>query len=479
MARIETDYLVVGAGAVGMAFADALVAHSDADVVLVDRRHRPGGHWHDAYPFVRLHVPSAYYGVSSLPLGRDRVDTDGPNAGMYELASAAEIRAYFDAVLDEVLLPTRRVRFLGLHDHEPGPDGPRLVNRLTGERTDVTVRRAVVDATYLEGQVPSRHTPSFTVAPGVSCVPVNALVEPAGPASGYVVMGSGKTGIDACLWLLDHGVPPERIRWVRPRDAWLLDRARWQPLDQLGSMLEGLAVELEALAAAASVDDLFRRLESGGQLLRIDERVEPTMFRCATVSAHELERLRRITDVVRLGRVRRIELDRIVLDDGEVPTDPATVHVDCTAAGIRRTPPRRTFEPGRITVQPVRSCLPTFNAALTGYVEATRDDDAEKNRLCPPNPYPATAHDWLRTLAASMAASKAWNAAPDVLAWVSATRLNPLRGVEERSTDPRVAAALGRYVTSLKPAVAALQRMVVQLEVPAPAAPPATDRAPV
>ncbi len=42
---IETDHLVVGAGAAGMAFVDALIAACDADVVMVDRRHRPGGHW--------------------------------------------------------------------------------------------------------------------------------------------------------------------------------------------------------------------------------------------------------------------------------------------------------------------------------------------------------------------------------------------------------------------------------------------------
>jgi len=82
--EIETDYLVVGAGATGMAFADALVAESDADVVLVDRRHRPGGRWLDAYPFVRLHQPSAYDGVNSRVLGQNRVDDRGPNAGFYE-----------------------------------------------------------------------------------------------------------------------------------------------------------------------------------------------------------------------------------------------------------------------------------------------------------------------------------------------------------------------------------------------------------
>ena len=55
---LETDYLVVGTGAAGMAFTDALLSHSDATVTLVDRRHAPGGHWIDAYPFVRLHQPA-------------------------------------------------------------------------------------------------------------------------------------------------------------------------------------------------------------------------------------------------------------------------------------------------------------------------------------------------------------------------------------------------------------------------------------
>ena len=48
---IETDYLVVGAGAAGMALTDALLSHGDASITLVDRRHAPGGHWLDAYPF--------------------------------------------------------------------------------------------------------------------------------------------------------------------------------------------------------------------------------------------------------------------------------------------------------------------------------------------------------------------------------------------------------------------------------------------
>jgi cation diffusion facilitator CzcD-associated flavoprotein CzcO len=72
--ELQTDYLVIGSGAAGMAFTDALLTHSDATVTVVDRRHAPGGHWLDAYPYVRLHQPSAFYGVSSVPLGHDTVE---------------------------------------------------------------------------------------------------------------------------------------------------------------------------------------------------------------------------------------------------------------------------------------------------------------------------------------------------------------------------------------------------------------------
>src|SRR5918994_2158452 len=91
---LATDYFVVGAGALGMAFVDSLIEHGDADVVLVERRHRPGGHWLDAYPFVQLHQPSRFYGVDSTALGQDRVSPDGTETG-FERASGAEICGYF------------------------------------------------------------------------------------------------------------------------------------------------------------------------------------------------------------------------------------------------------------------------------------------------------------------------------------------------------------------------------------------------
>ncbi len=101
---LQTDYLIIGAGAVGMTFADQLLTETDATITIVDRRAMPGGHWNDAYAFVRLHQPSAYYGVGSRELGSGRIDEVGLNRGNHELASGAEVRHYFDVSLSFNLL---------------------------------------------------------------------------------------------------------------------------------------------------------------------------------------------------------------------------------------------------------------------------------------------------------------------------------------------------------------------------------------
>ncbi len=55
------------------------------------------------------------------------------------------------------------------------------------------------------------------------------------------------------------------------------------------------------------------------------------------------------------------------------------------------------FDGNRITLQWVRLCQPTFSAALIGHVEATYNDEAEKNQLCAPIPLPTVPLDWLRS----------------------------------------------------------------------------------
>jgi hypothetical protein len=459
---IETDYLVVGAGAAGMAFADALIAACDADVVMVDRRHGPGGHWNDAYPFVRLHGPSALYGVNSRRLGTDVVDQHGPNAGYYPRATAAEICAYYQGVLDEELLRSGRVRFFGMSDYSAAGNGHQFTSRLTGETTTVRVRKRVVDARYLEPSIPATHVPPFAIEPGARLIPVNDLAGLSGPASGYTIIGGGKTAIDACLWLVGAGVPPEAIRWIRPRDPWLLDRASQQPLELLPRLMEGVSLYLEAAAQADDVSDLFRRLEACGQLIRLDSGVEPTTFRCATVSQDELVSLRSIENVIRLGRVTHIGPDQIQLADGSIPADRGQVHVDCSGAGLRTKPARPVFNGngGVITLQQIRACQPVFSAALTGYVEATRDDDAQKNLLCPANRYPDAAADWIPLTCTAQRAEIIWVTDPDVSAWMQRSRLNGTCGIGDHLADPQMKSALARLFTNIEPAISNLERFI-------------------
>jgi hypothetical protein len=461
MTAIDADYLVVGAGLTGTGFVDSLITESDADVVLVDRRHQPGGHWNDAYPFVRLHMPSANYGVNSRALGGDTIDESGPNAGLYERATGAEVCDYFRRVLEERLLASGQVRFLGMCDYRgEGPDGHRLVSRLTGETTTVRVRRRLVDATYLESAVPSRHTPSFAADPDARVAAPGDLVRLEHPATGFTVLGAGKTAMDTCQWLLDNGVDPDAIRWVRPRDPWILDRAYYQPLAQVATFVDGLSLQIEAAARARDVDDLFRRLEATGQLIRLDLDVEPTMIHTPSLSAAELEQLRSIENVVRLGRVVRIGAREIVLREGSIPTATGQVHVDCTASGLRLVPARPIFEGERITLQQVRQNQPSVNAALLGFVEARWDDDAQRNRLCRPNPYPDAPIDWLRWTYDGQRTEAAWARDPDVSAWLERSRLNLARGAADHAGEPRMQSALERLFANLEPAMANLERLM-------------------
>ena len=425
---IETDYLVVGAGAAGMAFTDALLTHSDATVTLVDRRHAPGGHWVDAYPFVHLHQPSAFYGVDSVPLGDDSLDKSGLNAGFYGLAGADELCAYYAQVMQQHFIPSGRVRFFPCCDYRADAAGRHsFTSRLTGTTHDVRVRRKLVDARYLEGKIPATSAPPFEVAEGVRCVPAGEVVRVADHAGRFVVIGAGKTALDTMVWLLSQGVPADAIQWVKPREGWWLNRRYNQPHTLLPELYASAGLNLQAMAQAASVDEVCTRLESSGYMLRVDPTVVPTMIHGAIISEAELALLRQIKDVVRLGRVQRIERQRLVLDQGAVATAADTVFVHCAATGLARPPLRPIFEVDRVSVQPIFWGFACFQFALLGAAEALLASDDERNRLNPPVRYWDTPADYLRTYLATMTHGRA-----------NASRLNPLRDLGKYRDHPQV-----------------------------------------
>ncbi len=456
---LEADYLVIGSGAMGMAFTDTLMTETGATVVMVDRHHQPGGHWNDAYSHVRLHQPSAFYGVNSKKLGSDTLDTTGWNEGLYELATDSEVCAYFDQVMQRQFLASGRVQYFPMCEYT----GDKHFHSLVSDEQFSVVADKVVNATYMNVTVPSMRAPAYEVAQGATCLPPNALPRVAGQYDRYVIVGAGKTGMDACLFLLKNGVDPDNIAWVMPRDSWILDRANIQPLKFQEQTFGGFAQEMEVIAQAESLDDLFDGVNGRGRLLRLDENVRPTMYRCATVTMDELAQLRRINEIIRLGRVKSINTDTIVFDEGTVATSPTTLHVDCSADGLERRPIEPIFANQKITLQSVRTCQQVFSAAFIGHVEASYDDDAIKNELCTPLPHPDTDIDFLRTSLANTLNGARWAQDEGLQSWLQEARLDGFTASDSSANDvdPQVVEST---ITTVMGAIQNLQKLLAEID---------------
>ena len=161
-----------------------------------------------------------------MPLGEDAIDRVGTNAGFYELAGTDQIRAYCAQVMLRHFLPSDRVSYFPNSDYLG--DG-RFVSRIAQDSAQVRVRRKVVDTTYIEGAIPATSPPLFQVADGVRCVAAGEIARLQDRPERFVIIGAGKTALDACVWLLEQGVQASAIQWVRPREAWWLNRRFAQP----------------------------------------------------------------------------------------------------------------------------------------------------------------------------------------------------------------------------------------------------------
>jgi hypothetical protein len=450
---VEADYLVVGAGAMGMAFTDALTDHADVRVAMVDRRHSVSGHWLEAYPFVRLHQASAFYGVASTLLGAGQLQQRGPEEGLQERASQSEICAYYARMLDR-MLESGKVEFFPNSEYT---GDHTVVSRISGERFDVPERCRVVDAHYLAPSIPAEKPAPFGVAEDVRVLPVNDLARLEEAPSQYIVVGSGKTATDACIWLLSRGVDPDAICWVRPREPWMMNRAVVQPNP---AIFLGMAADtMQAAGVATSIDDLFLRLEDAGIMLRIDRTVMPTMAKAPTLAMWELEHLRSLENVVRRGHIETVDRGKLTFADGSVAVADDAVVVHCAADGLKYPPLVPVWRAEAITLQAIRAGFPCFGAALVGYVEATRQDDDEKNRLCPPTPYGNSMAEWVRMNVLGTRAAMSFSAEPDIKEWSSQVALNPARIPPGHPGSPALDDALERLATYTGPGLARLAEL--------------------
>ena len=389
MARsLETDYLVVGAGAMGMAFTDALIDNADVHVTLVDRRHAAGGHWQDAYPFVRLHQASVFYGVASTVLGTGATQRAGRSRGSRSALGGRRSRATTtrSCIADSSV----RVASRSSEATSIRATGPSITSRPWYRVRPRTSTCAAASSTppTCHRRSPRRRRLRSASAEGVRVVAVNELARLVEAPSSYVIVGSGKTATDGIVWLLANGVDPDRIMWVRPREPWMLNRAVVQPDPSVALRLA--AETMAAAAEAESLDDLFLRLEAAGVMFRIDTEVSPTMAKTPTLGEWELDLLRTIENVVRLGHIKHVSATEIVLDDGSFRLRQGRSW--CTAPP-RGCSTRHWFPSGVRTRSGFKRSVPAFPASMRHLLASWKRPvtmTASETAFVHPTPSPTT-----------------------------------------------------------------------------------------
>lgn len=443
------DYVVTSANVEDLAFVDRLLVENQTwTIIIADANAQPGGHWCNAAPFAKLDQPSSLYGVGSRPL-------DTPHAVRRD-----EILQYCHSVVQH-FVQRGRVRYFPLTTF----DGKHLCSIVDSDLIQlVTVRRKVVRSSFRPQALAVRTFP-FHVAAGTAIVPPKDLL-PSVVASHakYVVIGAGRSGMETVIWLLkQHGVVcAERVRWVVPRDAWLVSHASMEP----GRYPETARRFWGLFAGSATLEDFECGLEEAGLRHRVDPLRRPAAFTGATVTEQELAELRRAAPhAIRKGRVREVHVDRLVLERGSVPTGAGTLHIDCTSdddccllndeeepeppddddkGGEDDRPPppvavEEIFQQGQITLQlvqeiadngPVPSC---FSAALIGHVECIYPTArATKNAICTPMAPPRRVVDALVNELASMQA-ESLTAHPKIGSFIMVCRPGRLAALGSRA----------------------------------------------
>jgi hypothetical protein len=185
-------------------------------------------------------------------------------------------------------------------------------------------------------------------------------------------------------------------------------------------------------------------MEEAGVMLRVDRGVVPTMAKTPTLGHWELELLRSVENVVRLGHIDRVLNGEIVLEEGSVSLGPGSLVVHCAASGLQYPPLVPLWQPNVIRLQMIRAGFPCFCAALAGYVEATRDDDRVRNHLCPPNVLPDNPANWARMQVRGNVAGARYMGESDIRDWANSCALNPARIQDTDRSEPAVQAARAR-----------------------------------
>jgi len=395
---LECDYLVVGAGTAGMSFVDTIITENpDATVVLLDRNSQAGGHWTQAYPFVKLHQPSCFYGVNSLPLGKTFVSKHGNIKERYDIhdrVSGAEIVDYYQTAIDQFVATGRVTCIFDCEykrfDEQTGLHTAAIINNNDNNDDNnniftVKCRKLVTVKTNVT--VPSMRKPLIPVADNVHFVPVNEVPSCAesGTYKKYIVFGNGKTGTDAILNLLEeHQIDESQITWVISRDVWYFLR------DAMEDFYHSFDI-FRKMAEANSMKECYLTFEKEGMVGRLNtgigttNDVVPDVFKGPTIDNKELHTIRTISNIVRMGRATSIEANTVVCEKGSFDFSPEdTLLVDCMVDnlyGYNFKEDFQIFEPNRINLGPLTLVFNvSMSSAHIAFLECALDKKNKNNK---------------------------------------------------------------------------------------------------
>jgi len=314
--KLICDYLVVGAGAAPLAFIDTILTElPQSKVILIDKKAVPGGQWVDAYGYVHLHQPSLVYGLSSKQLEGNwlKLMLSEFTLPWKHRASKKEILKYYGGFVNKKVESKQLEWYPNTtYDFEKKDnsvqDGIHYFNSADGSVSyEVKVNSKLVDGTQGECVIPHKSPLQFPVDGGVRVMTPNQIydaVQEKGDKRSellknkFVVLGAGKTGMDAVVYLQRKmKVDPSNIAWVISKDVWMFNGGgSGNPFDWPKYMAK-FNNDKEKAALA---------LEEKGDFVRIDKTIIPTVFRFPVIQPDEFELLKNVKTIIRKGRVTAI-----------------------------------------------------------------------------------------------------------------------------------------------------------------------------
>ncbi|OEU17837.1 hypothetical protein FRACYDRAFT_261011 [Fragilariopsis cylindrus CCMP1102] len=304
---LECDYLIVGAGATTLAFLDTLVTElPDAKIILIDKKAAPGGHWIDSYDYVQLHQPSLVYGIASKQLEGNWLKCMLTQFMLpwNHRANKTEILTYF---ADFVKENKEQIDFYSnsVYDFETSDEDVHFFSSMDGSVSyQVKVNVKLIDGSSNENIVPHNSPLQFPVDDEVRVMTPNQVYDAHKENSKemrknkYVVLGAGKTGMDAVVYLQrTMKIDPVDIAWVISQDVWM------------SSLNGGGSPKSHSILLLKYDNDTQKAALEGEEMnsmVRLDKNVMPNVFKFPLVSNEELKLYRNVKTIIRRGRATAI-----------------------------------------------------------------------------------------------------------------------------------------------------------------------------